>query len=345
MDVIDNFRLSKYVFVIGIGGSDLASKAVWNAITLHQPLVDKKLFFLESPDSREYEEAKYFIEHQDTVPGDLCLIVISKSGETRETLSAFENVFGMLSDKFGWPINERVVAISTPGTNLWQIADEKGFVNIPWEDNIGGRWSAFTAPHKTVLAIAGLDARGFIKFGIDFDHEFMQKSENNSALFLAKNIFDYYKKGFEILDFFFFNSELEDLGKWARQLIAESLGKTNKHGKKVGIVPVVSVGPTDLHSELQLILGGPKNRFTLFIRSLKEIEKTVNESAYQNTIKAYENALLPFDRYEIVEINERELARFMAFLMATTIFLSEMLEVNPYDQPEVEEYKKHLTDN
>lgn len=345
MDIIDHFRLTKYVFVIGIGGSDLASKAVWNAITLHKPIMDKKLFFLESPDTREYEEAKYFIENEDTAPGDLCLIVISKSGETRETLSAFENIFEMLSGKFGRPIKERVIAVSTPGTKLWQMANENGFINIPWEDNIGGRWSAFTSPHKTVLTVAGLDARGFVKSGIDFDQVFMQKSEENMAFLLAKNIFNHYKKGFDILDFFFFNSELEDLGKWARQLIAESLGKTNKHGKKVGIVPVVSIGPTDLHSELQLILGGPKNRFTLFVRSLKEVENTVNESAYQNTIKAYEDADLPFEKYEMPEINERELACFMASMMATTIFLSEMLGVNPYDQPEVEEYKKHLTDN
>ncbi len=325
----------KYIFVVGIGGSDLASKAVWNAMTLHEP-VNKKIFFLESPDVREYEEVENFVKNEAVGLEEIVLITISKSGKTTETLEAFHKTFDILSEKFGTLITDRTIIISSPNTPLWKIAEEKGIEKIEWEGNIGGRFSAFTVAHTTVLSMAGLNANAFVAGGDEMKEKCKIETEDNPALHLAKNIFENYKNNVNILDFFIFNSELEDLGKWCRQLVAESLAM---------ITPTVSIGPTDLHSMLELYLGGPKNRFTIFIRSLKEIENSVNESAYENVSKAYEQEDLPFIKYEIEEINEKELGSFMAFMMAVTVELAKLLEVDPYDQPAVEEYKKHLIDN
>lgn len=335
--MLEKFKSAKFIFVVGIGGSDLASKAVWNAITLHKPEVGKKLFFLESPDAREYKEVEYFVNEKKVNLEDVALVAISKSGATVETLEAYHKIFEMLSEKFGKPITERVLVISSPETPLWKMAKEKQVECLEWEKDIGGRWSAFTVAHTTVLSIAGLDAEAFVEGG--------KEELNGKANALASNIFENYKNGFNILDFFFFNSELEDLGKWCRQLLAESLGKHNQEGEGVGLTPMVSIGPTDLHSMLQLSLGGPKIRFTLFVRSLQEIDGGVNEEAYQDVLKGYEEAKLPFEKYEMPKINEYELGKFMAFLMAVTLKLAEMLGVDPYGQPEVEEYKKHLSDN
>jgi len=319
------YRGAKFIFVIGIGGSDLASKAVWNALTLHQIDIDKKIFFLESPDSREYEEVENLIENKKISPKDIVLIVVSKSGKTKETLETFHKILGILSEKFGLSINKRMIAISSPGSPLWNLAEEKGIECLPWQDDVGGRFSAFTVAHTTILSIAGLDADAFLTGG--------KEAREEDARHLAKNIFEKYKSGFDILDFFIFNSELEDLGKWCRQLVAESLAV---------ITPTVSMGPVDLHSMLELYLGGPKTRFTIFIRSLHEIENSINESAYENVTKAYGEAQLPFMKYEMEKINEKELGIFMAFMMKTVIELAKLLGVNPYDQPAVEEYKKKL---
>lgn len=345
MDSLENFKNAKYIFVVGIGGSDLASKAVWSAMTLHKPGNSKKLFFLESPDLREYEELEHFAQSEIFATEQITLIAISKSGKTAETLEAFHKVLGILSEKFGQSAEERVLVISTKDSPLWKLADEKGLAKIEWEGDVGGRFSAFTAVHTTVLEIAGLDADAFVSGGAEEKAINEKDSENNRAAELAKIIFRNYKKGFSILDLFFFNSELEDLGKWCRQLVAESLGKENEKGKRVGLTPMVSIGPTDLHSMLQLDLGGPKDKFTLFIKSEREINGTVNEKAYGDTVAAYQNAGLPFSKYEMPEINEKELGRFMAFMMAVTIELSNLLLVNPYNQPEVEEYKKYLSDD
>lgn len=323
---MEKYQNAKFIFVVGIGGSDLASKAVWNAMTLHKPEVGKKIFFLESPDAREYEEVENFVKNQIVNLKEIVLIVISKSGQTTETLETFHKTMDILSEKFGQAITDRTLIISTKDTPLWKLAEEKGIEKIEWEDNIGGRFSAFTVAHTAVLFIAGLDVKKF--------KEGKEETSKDEAIKLAEDIFENYKNGVNILDFFIFNSELEDLGKWCRQLIAESLAM---------ITPTVSIGPTDLHSMLELYLGGPKNRFTVFVQSLKEIDGSVNESAYKNVTDAYEKAWLPFIKYEMTEINEKELGSFMAFMMATTIELAKLLGVDPYDQPIVEEYKRNLT--
>lgn len=327
------YQDSRFVFVVGIGGSDLASKAIWQALTLHKTDVFKKLFFLESPDEREYEEIRKLIRDEILNPNDFLLIAVSKSGQTTETLETFKKTFEILSEKFEDFVKERTIIISQKDTTLWQIGEEKNIERLEWEGDIGGRFSAFTIAHKTVLEIAGLNVVEFSKGGEEMKEKCSDTNPENPARHLAQNIFDYYKKGFEILDFFIFNEELESLGKWCRQLIAESLSL---------ITPTVSIGPTDLHSMLELYLGGPQNRFTIFIKSEQDIGKSVNETAYENVSQAYEKAGLPFIKYELDKINEKELGSFMAFMIAATLELAKLLDVNPYDQPAVENYKKSL---
>jgi glucose-6-phosphate isomerase len=319
---------SKFIFVIGIGGSDLASKAVWNALTLHKSDVEKKIFFLESPEVREYEEIKNLVESEILNPNEFVLIAVSKSGKTTETLETFHKIFDILSSKFNEFTSERTLVISTKDSVLWKMAEGKNIECLEWEGDVGGRFSAFTIAHTTVLSIAGLDTESYIAGS--------KEIKKDEAEHMAKNIFESYKSGFDILDFFIFNDELEDMGKWCRQLIAESLST---------ITPTVSLGPTDLHSMLELYLGGPKNRFTIFIKSQREIEGSINNEAFENVSKAYFEAGLPFIKYEMEKINEKELGSFMAFMIETTLKLAELLGVDPYGQPAVEEYKKHLAEN
>lgn len=337
-DVYDKYKNSKFIFVIGIGGSDLASKAVWNAMTLHKPETTKKIFFLESPDAREYAEVENFVKEETAKLEDIVVVAISKSGQTTETLETFHKTFELLSEKFGTSVNQRVIVISSPNSPLWKSAESKEMELVAWEGDVGGRFSAFTIAHTTVLSIAGLDTEAFIAGNKEMKQKCENKTgltqeENNPARHLAEKISENYRNGVDILDFFIFNSELEDLGKWCRQLIAESLSI---------ITPTVSVGPTDLHSMLELYLGGPKNRFTVFIKALYDIGEGVNESAYENVTEAYAKASLPFIKYEMDKINEKELGSFMTFMIATTLELAKLLDVNPFDQPAVEEYKKNL---
>jgi glucose-6-phosphate isomerase len=330
----DKFQNSKYVFFVGIGGSDLASKAVWQALTLHKPEIDKKVFFLEAPDSREYEEVAYFVNETIVDLDEVLLLVVSKSGQTAETLETYHKTFDILSEKFGQPITDRVLVISSPGSVLSKLAESKNIARLDWEGDVGGRFSAFTVAHTTFLKIVGFDVSAYLSGNAEMKKRCA--GDNSPAKILAQNIFDNYKRGLDILDFFIFNTELEDLGKWCRQLIAESLAT---------ITPTVSLGPTDLHSMLELYLGGPKNRFTLFVRSLKELDGSLNIEAYQNVSEAYQKASLPFEKYEMEKIDEYNIGAFMSFMIETTLELAKLLDVDPYGQPAVEEYKQNLTDN
>lgn len=320
---------SKFIFVIGIGGSDLASKAVWNALNLNKK-TDKKIFFLEAPDYREYDNFKVFFENEITDLEKVALIAISKSGQTKETLETFHKIFDMLSEKFGQPVAERTLIISSPGSTLWSLAESKGIQKLAWEGDVGGRFSAFTIAHTAVLSIAGLNTKKF-KDGSHFAASDTATQDEQSML--AQKIFESYKKGAKIIDFFLFNPELEDLGKWCRQLIAESLAT---------FTPTVSLGPTDLHSMLELYLEKPDERFTIFVKSEKEIDESVNEVSYENVTSEYHKRGLSLYKYEMPEINEFELGKFMQFMINLTLDLAKLLEVNPYDQPEVEKYKDSL---
>ncbi len=345
MEKIEHLKNSKFIFIAGIGGSDLAGKAVWSATSLYKN-INSKVLFLESLDLREKDFILNIIEKDISRSEEVAFLIISKSGETSETLEVFNNVFEMLFSKFGEEIKNRIVVVSLADSKLWKLAEEKNIEKLAWQAGVGGRFSAFTVPHLAILNILGLDFKSFVEGGKEMAERCEQETLDNPARNLAKNIFENYdskdSSQINILDLFFFNLELEDLGKWSRQLIAESLGKENKKGKRVGITPTVSLGPIDLHSMLQLNLGGPRNRFTIFIKSEKEIENTITKEAYENTIKAYTNSNLPFEKYEMPEINEKEIGKFMALMMETTLELALLLEVDPYNQPEVEEYKNQI---
>jgi len=185
--------------------------------------------------------------------------------------------------------------------------------------------------------------------------------EHNPAIQSAAVLANAMRDGKTINDNFVFNSELESLGKWYRQLMGESVGKENDlGGKKVntGLTPTVSVGSTDLHSVGQLYLGGPLDKITTFIYStdtsralnvptertfpaVVEMINGVSTSDIMNAILggvkiAYNKKQIPFMEVQFEEITPYELGAFMQFKM---MYLGKLLNVNPFDQPNVESYK------
>lgn len=329
------------IFVIGIGGSNLASKAVYDAMRREDMLDHKtKLVFIESPDSDEYKDLESFIKIELQAGEKFGIIASSKSGETRETREGFLNIIKILSD-LGVDVTNSSIVITKENSSLYSIAKEKQVRTIDWSGEVGGRYSAFTKVHLLPILISGINAKNFLEGGRETLAKYDSTDpDKNIAVSFANSIFENYKNGIEILDLFFFENELETLGKWCRQLVAESIGKKNEEGKEVGITPTVSIGPRDLHSMLELYLGGPKNRFTIFVASKNG--KGVNNSAYASTVKAYEEANLPFLEYKFDSIDEKEIGEFMLFFMMMTVNLANLLSVNPFDQPAVEEYKKHI---
>ena len=152
-----------------------------------------------------------------------------------------------------------------------------------------------------------------------------------------------------------YDSSLNDLGYWYQQLVAESLGKQGK-----GINPILSFGPKDHHSLLQLYLDGPKDKFfTLFNSAKKENKYKVTQDIIPSNmgflknkslefiINAQCNAIknifklkkIPFRQITFSKKNENELGEILTFFVLETILLSRLMNINPFDQPAVEQLK------
>ncbi len=301
----------KYLVVIGIGGSNLGAKAVYEA--LRPKLSGARLLFADTVSPRMIAD----IEAQIGDSQDIILNVISKSGTTMETAENFR----ILSEKY--PAAE-IVVTTDKGSKLWQEAEAKGWKQCEIPSEVGGRFSVFTPVGLFPLEQAGLDTEEFLAGSGEADKK---QAEHDAA-----TIYEYSQKGFVVHNSFFFNPELESLGKWHRQLMGESLGKDGK-----GILPVVTIGSTDLHSMGQLYFGGPKNIFTEFMAPVES--SPLMQAIFEGTKTAYRDHGMPFVEISLDTLDARSLGGYLQLKMFTIIELAKLMGVNAFNQPDVEAYK------
>ena len=325
-------RLNRYSTfrLIGMGGSTLGAEAIYQFL---QNKRKKKFIFINNlkPILSKNEKNK-----------KACNIIISKSGNTLETISNSS----LLINK-----NKNVFITENKSSNLFKLANELKSEVIEHKNYVGGRYSVLSEVGMLPAELMGFKEKKFKRFNK------LVKSKNfvsnlitnvNSILTLVKQ-----KKFNSIILNYDENSD--NLFKWYQQLVAESLGKKSK-----GILPIISTMPKDNHSLMQLYLDGPKNNFyTFFSVNEKKTEtfklnKTLNALKYLNNkscteiIRAQKKATeivfkkekLPFRSFEIKDRSEETLGELFSFFILETILLGTALKVNPFDQPSVELIKK-----
>lgn len=363
----------KYIIVAGIGGSNLGAAAVYEALRGRTDVFLSrlpKLIFADTNNPREMELIKRILEENITDPREAVLNVITKSGTTTETVANAAFLFDILKQKFGEKeAAARVVVTTDDASALGQIAFEKGMHTLSLPKNVGGRYSIFSAVGLFPLRLAGVHTGELIEGASAMrDRCLKPGGEENPAFLGAISAYLLSKKKLNIYNSFFFNSELESIGKWWRQLFAESLGKRYSiDGGSVyaGMTPIVSIGSTDLHSMVQLYFGGPKDKFTNFIYAQKESGQKGRaivppEHAFMKlapdisgkdftdimfailsgTKEAYKEHALPFVETVLPDISEYSIGQFLQLKMMETMFLAKLWNINAFDQPEVESYKK-----
>jgi glucose-6-phosphate isomerase len=352
----------EYIVDIGIGGSNLGTKAVYDALygyfDVLQPDRKPKMIFADTNDPEFLYKLKTFV----TTQKNILINAISKSGGTTETIANLEIILNVIhDDQF---VRERLVITTDHGSKFWHMAQEKGIKTLTLPKQVGGRYSVLSAVGLFPLAMAGININQLRKGAADIRAQCLStKIEDNSALLSAVILFLHNKQGKNINDNFCFEPEMESIGKWYRQLMGESIGKEDSvKGEKIyaGITPTVSIGSTDLHSMGQLYLGGPKDKITTFVsvehhredvtlpRELQfPLVEHINEKKASDIMTAilegvqaaYTKQNCPYMDIKLKDVSEYSIGAFFQFKMIEMMYLGKLLEVNPFDQPHVELYK------
>ena len=342
----------KEVMVIGIGGSNLGTWAVEDAI---RPK-GVRLSYFDTAHVRTLNEAVARMKQVFKDGNTVLLNIISKSGSTNETVMNGKILLKELQ-KITEDWSKHIVVTTQPGSKLEDWADEYDIDILPNPKTVSGRYSVFCPVGIFPLAMAGCDIRKLHKGASKMLTKCLELDvESNPALQSATAVYRANQRDIPMHNLFLFDQDLERIGKWFRQVTGESLGKGGK-----GIMPIVSIGSTDLHSTVQLYLSGPKNIFTTFV-SVKdtgdikipaidsqlddivpELEKKsvqqVMDAIYKGTKESYKNRDLPFVEVILDKLSEEEIGAFLQFKMIETMLLAKLLDVNAFNQPNVEEYK------
>lgn len=329
----------RYVFLIGIGGSSLGAKAVYQAIA---PNHGAQLIFVESCDPFELAHIDTHVLSTIVMPEEVLLIVISKSGTTTETMTNATWLLEKLSALFSTDIDRRIVAISDHDSPLSLRAQEKGWGRLVIPRQIGGRFSVFTAAGLFPLACAGVAVDDLLAGARSGRETALHDSGKNPYVERASVRYHWYVNGLEIETLFSFHKRLMGICSWHRQLTAESLGKQIDNGA-ITLLPDCALGSEDLHSVFQLYFG-LTNQSTTFldvddvptVASAGEVLCAIEQGVQQ----AYRKKEKPFASIHFSDLTPYELGAWMQGAMIETMLLAKLLGVNAFDQPNVEEYKK-----
>lgn len=356
------------LIVIGIGGSCLGTKAIDQALRSSFSHLNNglRLYYAQTVDT-DYMIQLVAVVEQTLQKGQKVLLnVVTKSGTTTETIANFQVLLAVLQEYLPTTYQDYVVVTTDKDSVLWSIAQQEQFALLEIPKHVGGRYSVFSAVGLFPLMILSIDAKALLRGAADMLTECLQTDlPKNPAALSALINYVHYRNGYAIHDLFLFAVDLEGIGAWWRQLCAESLGKAcniQGHVINAGITPTVSIGTADLHSVAQLYLGGPRDKFTTFVTIannqheqvvplLPQFEKqfshvqqksfaTLMDATVEGTKKAYQNNGLPFCSLVFPEKNAYCLGQFMQMKMIETIYLAHLMQVNPFDQPQVELYKQ-----
>ncbi len=355
---------SDILVVIGIGGSYLGARAVIEALT--------SSFYNTQDKYKEFPQILYvgnnlspnYINEMINYIGnkDFSVNVISKSGTTTEPAIAFRIFREILENKYG--IDEarsRIYATTDKEKGaLKTLANNEGYEQFVVPDNIGGRYSVLTAVGLLPIAVAGIDIDKLMEGARISQERFCDSDLKYNECYqyaVARNILYQSHRKIEILANY--EPKMHYFTEWWKQLFGESEGKDKK-----GIFPAGVDFTTDLHSMGQYIQDGERNLFETVI----SIEKPntdiiihpdednldglnyiagksldyVNKKAMEGTIKAHVTGNVPNILVKIKKLDEKNIGELIYFFEKACAMSGMLLEVNPFNQPGVEEYKKNM---
>jgi glucose-6-phosphate isomerase len=296
-------------------------------------------------------------------------IVISKSGETLETAAAYR-IFRREAYRFygaanGERVRQLIIPITGTSGKFKDLLFAEGYKlnelpSIP--DNVGGRFSVFTAVGLVPAAAMGLDARALLLGAAAMTKRFFEEAfDRNPVLqYAAINHLMHEEMHKPIRVLSVWSKKLEALGFWYDQLLSESLGKQGR-----GATPITAVETRDLHSRGQQHQDGCRDKMinNVFVKSVRQPEISLGmadhneddlnalsrttypqmlKAGFEGTKQAYRDVAHPTADIMLPAINEHALGQLMQMLMLATVVEGKLMGVNPYGQPGVQAYKNNM---
>lgn len=347
----------EYIVVLGIGGSSLGAKAIYEFLKPRNSF-KRKLIFFESTDP---VSISHLLSQIDITKSHF--LVISKSGTTIETIAIFKYIYSIENR------NDRYTFITEVNSPLDKFASDTASRCFHLAQNVGGRFSVLSVVGLLPLTLCGIDIKSILNGAREikesfFDDGYIKEILLNKALFYAKNHATYH-----INCIFAYSETLKYFCEWFVQLWGESLGKKQRHSAfNVGLTPVGLIGPKDQHSFLQLLMEGTRDKSATFIKiedfrdkltipdislphlgSLDiinnvEFHKLINMQcdATFEALKAQDS--IPLDEITVKSVDEHSIGELIYYYELLTSLVGQLIDVDTYDQPSVELGKNILKD-
>ena len=336
---LKNFKKFKTITLIGMGGSILGSEAIYAFL---QGRIKKRINFINDLDPEKIKNLKKYKNFNKSL-----FLIISKSGNTTETLSNFFSLNILKKNA------KNIIVISERKNNyLFNIAKKLNLYYIEHKPNIGGRYSVLSEVGMVPAYLMGLDIHKIREKINQFLTGSSQSYLKDSSIKLACLL---HIKKLNNLIFLNYSPKFEKFLFWCQQLIAESLGKKQK-----GFLPVISNVPKDHHSLLQLYLDGPKDKIFHIFNTKQNFEtkidikrfgnnnylsdqnlRTIKNAQQKALIKTFQEKKIPFREFQIKKVNEETIGELFSYFILETIIIGELNKINPYDQPAVELVKTY----
>ena len=325
---VKNLKNYKKFRIIGMGGSVLGTRAIYDFL---REKVKKKFLFLDNLKPR--------IENKESAVN----LIITKSGETLETISNFY----ILNKK---KQKKNIFITENKDSYITQLAQNIKADVIEHKNYIGGRYSVLSEVGMLPAELMGLNERKFKQFNKLINN----KNFLNSLIVNVDTILNLIKKGKFNSIIINYDENSDNLFKWYQQLVSESLGKKSK-----GLLPLISSMPKDNHSLLQYYLDGSKKNFYTFFNvehynsevlpnNILKSKIYLRNKKLNNILKAQSKASqnifrkkkLQFRSFQILKRDEETIGALFTFFVLETILIGKALKVNPFDQPSVELIKR-----
>ncbi len=354
--VRDNYDV---LVVCGIGGSYLGARAAIEALNGLYPNSKLKIIYMGQTFSPNYlAQVMDYLKDKN-----FAINVISKSGTTTETSISFRLLKELLEKKVGKEAARKAIFATTDKKRgaLKTLATQEGYRTYVLPDDIGGRYSVLTAVGLFPIAASGVDVREMLKGAEDARQLYNNDDLKTNICYqyaVMRDYFYHHQKSVEM--FVSYEPSLTQIGEWWKQLFGESEGKEKK-----GLLPASVTFSTDLHSMGQFIQDGTPLLFetVLYVDQpafditvphddqdldgLNYLEgrnlSFVNEKAFLGTLEAHaESGNVPTMVLHIDKMDAYHLGHLFYFFMQACAMSAYLLEINPFNQPGVEIYKKNM---